>query len=195
MSSVRVIAGSMKGRKIPFDTKKYNDADITPQKVKEALFSSLGDALRGALFVDLYGGSGQMSLEALSRGAAEVITGEPDSRRYRFIRNQAADLGLEDRWKVYHLRDVRLASLLQSEEKAADIIFCDPPYDKNKGPTKLYTKKLRLIEEAGILKENGTVVMQHFSFNELDESAGKFTVAKSHRYGNSAVTFYKIVTP
>ncbi len=194
MSTIRVIAGSLKGRKIPFDNRKFNNADITSQKVKEALFSSLGNEIRKCVFLDLYGGSGQMSLEALSRGAGEVITAEPDARRFRFIRDLSISLEIEEKWKVFHLRDSKLLAMLQGDGRRVDIIFCDPPYEKEKGPTKLYSHKLRLIEESGVLNPGGIVIMQHFSFNELEEEVGKFNAVKSHRYGNSALTFYKIVT-
>ena len=87
MSTIRVIGGSLKGRKIPFDNKKFKNADITTQKVKGAVFSMLGEDLYGTAFLDLYGGSGQIGLEALSRGSRIVIINEKDKERYEFLKS------------------------------------------------------------------------------------------------------------
>ncbi len=194
MSTIRVIAGSLKGRRIPFDNRKFNNAEITPQKVKEALFSSLGDRLRGAVFLDLYGGSGQISLEALSRGAGEVITAEPDTRRFYFMQQLSSSMAEGFPWRLLHLRDKKALAVLREETRQIDIIFCDPPYEKEKGHVDLYSRILGLIEESGLLQPGGMVVMQHFSKNSLDDHAGKFTLTRSHTYGNTALTFYKNVT-
>ena len=85
---MRVISGTLKGITIPFDNDKYDNANATPQKVKEALFSILGDDLIGKSFLDLYACSGQIGIEALSRGAELVVFNEIDIRRYHFIKSQ-----------------------------------------------------------------------------------------------------------
>src|SRR3990172_4106761 len=94
MSRIRIIAGGLKGRVIPFSNKKFDDADITPQKVKGAVFSMIGEWLEGKGFLDLYAGSGQIGLEALSRGADPVVLNEPDARRFHFITSYLDGLDL-----------------------------------------------------------------------------------------------------
>ena len=62
---IRVIAGKFRGKIIPFDNSKFDEADITPQRVKGAVFSILGEDLHGLIFLDMFAGSGQMGFEAI----------------------------------------------------------------------------------------------------------------------------------
>ena len=76
---MRIIAGEFKGRRIPFNNRKYGNARVTSDFVKKAVFSSLGEILCGKYFLDLFSCSGQIGLEACSRGA-QVVINEPDRR-------------------------------------------------------------------------------------------------------------------
>jgi 16S rRNA (guanine966-N2)-methyltransferase len=118
---VRVVAGEFKGRRLvaPRGARTRPTAD----KVREALFSMLGD-VDGARVLDLYAGSGALGIEALSRGAASAVFVERDPRAVAAIEQNLKPLGVEA--TVAHADAVRW---LAREEGRYDLVFCDPPYD------------------------------------------------------------------
>lgn len=91
---MNVIAGTYKGRTIPFSNRKFNNADITPQKLKGALFSILGEDLTGKSFLDLYACSGQVGIEAVSRGASFVLFNELNKKKIFFYQKFARRMGM-----------------------------------------------------------------------------------------------------
>ena len=85
---MRVIAGRLKGRRIPFNNRRFGNARVTSGRVKEAVFSMLGTELQGLRFLDLFAGSGQMGLEAFSRGC-DAVMNELDRPRHAFLTSAA----------------------------------------------------------------------------------------------------------
>jgi 16S rRNA (guanine966-N2)-methyltransferase len=118
---VRVIAGEFKGR--PLRTPKGMRTRPTADRVREALFSILGD-VAGARVLDLYAGSGALGIEALSRGAASAVFVERDPRATAVIERNLRSLGLEE--AVVRGDALRF---LRRAEGGFDLVFCDPPYD------------------------------------------------------------------
>ncbi len=190
MSTVRVIAGMLKGKPIPFINKKFNHADITTQKVKEAFFSIIGEDLSCKSFLDLFSGSGQMGIEALSRGGNPVVFNEIDRKRYGFINEYVDSLSLGSESIVTNLHAERAIRWLSSRNMCFNIVYVDPPYDKRKGTVLIYGDILEKIDERGILHENGIAAVQHFSDNKLPETAGRLKIVKYREYGKSALSLY-----
>ncbi|HNX24576.1 MAG TPA: RsmD family RNA methyltransferase [Spirochaetota bacterium] len=188
--TIRIISGLMKGRVIPFNVSKFNDAEITPQKVKGALFSIIGENLNGKTFIDLYSGSGQIGFEALSRKCSLVVMNEKDRSRVEFIRNFITQSGNGDRSLVLNLNAKSALKKLSERGVKADIVFLDPPYDKEKGATGFYDPILRDISESGILHESSELIIQHYSANLLPESCGKLNKAGSRKYGSTSLSIY-----
>jgi 16S rRNA (guanine966-N2)-methyltransferase len=119
--SLRIVAGSHGGRRIVAPPGRSTRP--TSDRVREALFSILGDAVEGALALDLYAGSGALGIEALSRGAAGVTFVDSDERAARVIERNLAELGLEGR---VHRRDA--FAWLATARGPFDLVFADPPY-------------------------------------------------------------------
>ncbi len=188
--TVRVIAGLMKGRVIPFNTGRYDDADITPQKVKGAVFSILGEYLDGKTFIDLYSGSGQIAFEALSRNCSLAVVNERDRQRLDFIKSFIIQSGNADRSLVLNMNAKAALKFISDRGIKADIIFLDPPYDRERGATDLYDTILADIHKSGILKETTEVIIQHFSANELSESCSGFTKKETRKYGTTSLSIY-----
>lgn len=188
MSTVRVIAGSLKGRMIPFSRKRFKEAEITPQKVKGALFSILGD-LEGTVFLDLYSCSGQIGTEALSRGAGLVIMNEVDAGKFSSIRDFVESL---DRSNVMLLNLHAVAALkhLKKNGITTDHIFLDPPYPE-RGREAFYRDIIREIEDTGCLADGGYVVVQHDSGALLNGEVGPFTMTQTRKYGSNTLTIYR----
>jgi len=188
--TIRIISGLMKGRVIPFNTAKFTDAEITPQKVKGALFSILGENLQEKTFIDLYSGSGQIGFEALSRKCSLVVFNEMDRSRFEFIKNFITQSINGDRTIILNSNAGTALKSLADRGVKADIIFLDPPYNKGKGATDYYNPILLDIDKSGILKENSEVIIQHFSANELSETCGDLKKIDVKKYGTTSLSIY-----
>jgi 16S rRNA (guanine966-N2)-methyltransferase len=190
MSGLRIIAGTMKGREIPFDNRKFDNADITPQKVKGAIFSMIGEWLHGKSFLDLYAGSGQIGIEALSRGANPVVFNEADIRRFLFIKSFLQNLGILSGVELSNLPDVKALEMLRDGNSTFDYIFLDPPYVKTKETTEAYHEIIVKIGECGILAPAGEIIIQHFSGNIIKEDVGPFQIKMAKKYGKTSLSVY-----
>jgi 16S rRNA (guanine966-N2)-methyltransferase len=118
---VRVVAGEFRGRRLA--APRGRGTRPTADKVREALFSMLGD-VSGARVLDLYAGSGALGIEALSRGAESAVFVERDARAAAVIDRNLASLGLDE--EVLRQDAVRF---LARSTGTFDLVFCDPPYD------------------------------------------------------------------
>jgi len=190
-ASVRVTAGSLKGRAIPFVNSRFGDADITPQKVKGALFSMLGESLEGLVFLDLYSGSGQIGIEAISRGSCLVVFNEFDRRRYLFIREFLEPLCARESYLALNMKASAALRIIREKGIRPDIVFLDPPYDKNRTGGSIYPFLLETLSEPGTLGDDPLVIIQHYSKNELPEEAGMFRRRFTRSYGTTSLSMYE----
>ena len=144
---MRVVAGEFKGR--PLRAPRGSATRPTGDKVREALFSMLGD-VSGARVLDLFAGSGALGIEALSRGAASALFVEQDPRAVDAILRNLESLGAEG--------DVRRQSALRFLTAGAgtfDLVLVDPPYDAASGLAGPLAERL-----PAVLAENATIVTE-----------------------------------
>lgn len=188
--TVRVTAGSLKGKAIPFINSRFGDADITPQKVKGALFSILGEELDGMVFLDLYAGSGQAGIEAISRGCRLAVFSESDRRRYSFIKDFLGSCCLKEQYLCLNMKASSVLKLLHEKNITVDIFFLDPPYDRERGGGFMYTTLLETISDSGAAGKDPVVVIQHYAKNILPERAGMFVKRFTRDYGTTALSVY-----
>ena len=187
---MRIIAGSLKGRRIPFNPGKHGGARTTSEMVKKAAFSILGEDLTGTHFLDLFACCGQIGLEALSRGA-RVVVNEPDKRRCRFIANLVAGWELDDHIRVTSQPAQKAIALLDSEGLQFDVIYLDPPYRGEVGGTAPAVGALTAIGGSALARANGAVMVQHAARVELPPSAVALAFVKRRTYGDTALTLYR----
>jgi 16S rRNA (guanine966-N2)-methyltransferase len=123
---MRVITGSAKGRllKPPHNQKIRPTAD----KVKNAFFNMLGNAVRGGSFLDLFAGTGNIGIEALSRGADRCVFVDNGSDSLRLIKENLYRTGFQKEADVLHCDFTRALKILKKNGKLFDIIYIDPPY-------------------------------------------------------------------
>lgn len=190
MATLRVLAGDYKGRVIPFTGEGAPGADVTTQKVKKAFFDIMGARTLDARFLDLYAGSGQIAVEALSRGAAFAVANELDRQRAEGIKNFMVSLGVGSRGAVTSLAAETALERYRGEGRFFDIIFLDPPYVKQRGHAAEYDTLLDRVGESCLLPAGGVVVVQHFSANELSDERGGLVLFDQRRYGSSTLSFY-----
>ena len=185
-NSIKITGGKYKGRTLPWT---FQDTGITTQKVKEALFSILGNIEKKG-FVDLFGGSGQIAFEALSRGASPVICSELDSKRAGFISSFSAKNFKDSPFVPLNMSFIQAVKFISKREIKADYIFVDPPYDKSRGAA-LYFEIAGAIIKHGLAFDGSVMVIQHFSKNVLPGRVMDFQMTKERKYGSTTLSFYE----
>jgi 16S rRNA (guanine966-N2)-methyltransferase len=175
---MRVITGSARGRRL--QTLEGDDVRPTTDRVKEAVFSILQPRLEGRRFLDLFAGSGQMGIEALSRGAAEAVFADQRREAIEVIRKNLVNTKLDKSAKVYQT-DFR--ECLQ-QAGGFDIAYLDPPYRSG-----LLQRALPLTADK--MKPTGMILCESPVGEDLPEQVGNFVRGRRYQYGKVAVTVYQ----
>jgi len=184
----------------------------TQNKVRKALFDILGD-VQGLSFLELFAGSGAVGIEALSRGAQEVVFVEEDRSCVEKIKHNLSVFAFS-RSRVLALDALRAIRQLRQAHQKFDIIFLDPPYYKGvvyrhyasrglsgdpglrKEPEQPLAKKtLQTLSDYDILAANGFVITQHFRKDNLPDTLGVLTLFRQSKYGDTVLSFYRKVNP
>ena len=180
---MRIIAGEAKNRIIK--TRKGFDTRPTLESVKESLFSIITPYIEGSVFLDLFSGSGSISLEAISRGAKRAVMIEKDGEALKYIIENIDNLGFSDRCRAYKNDAIRAIDILGRKNEKFDIIFMDPPYQDN------VTKKvLKAIDKANILAEDGLIICEHYLLEDLEDNIASFRKTDERKYNKKILTFY-----
>lgn len=191
--TMRVIGGSFKGRIIPFE-KRLKGAEATSQRLKKALFSILGEDLTGKTFLDLYSGTGQIGLEALSRGSNLVVFNDSDRNRYQFVKDIVHLWELSGRSLHYNIDAARCIKMCGERGVVFDVVFCDPPFEKIAGFPQVYDTILKVIAESTIIHETSIVLVQHYHTNTLPQSIGRLIKKDTRKYGTNSLSIYKVLS-
>ena len=173
---VRIIAGAARGRKL--DTLEGLETRPTLDRVKEAVFGSLQFRIPYADVLDLFSGSGNLGLEAASRGAARVVLNDRNPACAAIIRNNAETLKLPAKTEVLNLDYVAAIERLKAQGASFDLAFLDPPYREG-----ISEDAVRRLFAAGLIKPNGTVVLEHAAELTPASLPGVFRVVKTKRFG------------
>lgn len=180
---MRIIAGEAKNRIIK--TRKGFDTRPTLESVKESLFSIIAPYIEDSIFLDLFSGSGSISLEAISRGAKRGVMIEKDGEALKYIIENIDNLGFSDRCRAYKNDAIRAIEILGRKNEKFDIIFMDPPYQDN------VTKKvLKAIDKANILAEDGLIICEHHLLEDLEDNIASFRKTDERKYNKKILTFY-----
>lgn len=181
----RVITGTAGG--LQLKAPKGLETRPTADKTKEAIFSSLGAQLvfEGLDVLELYAGSGQLGIEALSRGAASALFVEQNRKTANLIRENLVHCRLEARGRVLAQRSESVVDRLLKENKGFDLILADPPYALAQGALQ---RLLPALEE--LLKEEGVLVWEMASRTDMPEFVTKLKRRKCCHYGAAMVLFY-----
>lgn len=187
---MRVITGSLKGRVIPFDAAQHGEIRVTSGRVKKAAFSILGEGLEDVRFLDLCAGSGQIGLEAVSRGA-RVLMNEPDRKRLRFIDDLVQSWNVRASVELSGLPAERLVNALSAERSCFEIVYLDPPYRDEIDGRPIAIVLLNQIAATSLLADPGRVLVQHPGKLDMPESVHRLVSVKRRRYGDTALTLYR----
>ena len=174
---MRVITGSARGRRL----REPQGMDIRPttDKVKEALFSIIQFDIEGRRVLDMFAGTGQLGIEALSRGARQAVFLDADSRAVRLVRENLQLCGLEG-------QVLQRDALTQLDGLGVfDLIFLDPPYDSG-----LAHEALQKIKEFDILSEGGIIICESRTETSLPALSAPYFKGREYRYGKVMLTVY-----
>lgn len=174
---MRVITGSARGRRL----REPEGRDIRPTtgQVKEAIFNIVQFDVEGRRVLDLFGGTGQLGIEAASRGAGGVVILDSDSKAVRLIRENVALCGLE----IKVLQAEAMSYLSRGER--FDLVLIDPPYDSD-----LAGEALKIIKEFDILSEGGIIICETRRQTPLPELGAPYFKGREYNYGKVKLTVY-----
>jgi 16S rRNA (guanine(966)-N(2))-methyltransferase RsmD len=184
---MRIISGTAKGHKILCP--KGKGTRPTSDRVREAVFSILGDRVVDARVLDLYSGTGAMGLEALSRGASEAVFVERDLKALKYLAANIEACRLRDRSRVVAkavLPFLQAADL----ESGFDIVFADPPYAGNEG-----TLTLSALSKRAKSLHRSLVVLEHSPGNVPEPTPPEMESVDTRKYGNVCLSFYVFRDP
>lgn len=176
---MRIIAGEAKGRRLVAP----DTASTRPvtDRVREAVFSMLGEWVVDASVLDLYAGSGSFGLEALSRGAARAVFVESGRPALEALRRNVRELGLGG-----IVVGSTVAEFLASSGSVFDLVFIDPPWDL---PSPRLAEDLNALDR--LLLDRGEVVLSRRAGDETPESPPRWRVATDRRYGDTRILRYE----
>ena len=177
---MRIVSGKFRGANLM--SPENNFVRPTSDKVREALFNILSPVIEGARFLDLFGGAGGVGIEALSRGAGEVVFVDSSRASYKLIHTNLQKVKVDAR--VIYADYLVALKRLAADGEQFDIIFIDPPYATNYGE-----KAVDFIAKNNLLCEGGVVIVEHDAEHAPKVSSMELT--DSRKYGYCRLNFYK----
>lgn len=177
---MRVITGTARGRRLI--TLEGNDTRPTTDRVKEALFSIIQFEIEGRAVLDLFAGSGQLGIEALSRGAKSAVFVDGSKKAAEVVKKNLESTAFSRSASVV-CGDA--FAFLKSRGEKFDIAFLDPPYS-----TGLLQKALESVPR--VMNKSGVIICESPDSETMPESAGDFTLQKRYRYGKVSLSVYRV---
>lgn len=181
---MRIISGTYRG----FRLRSLKGARLRPtsDQMRETLFDVLGPSIGGSRFLDSYAGSGAVGLEALSRGAADVVLVENHRAAQELIRRNLDALGAADRVRLIGSQLETALDRLEQEGMTFNYVFLDPPY----ADIAAYHRVLRQLGRCLLLAPDSTVIAEHSRHVLLEGKYGSLERRRAIRHGDSQLTFY-----
>ncbi|MEO5950123.1 MAG: 16S rRNA (guanine(966)-N(2))-methyltransferase RsmD [Candidatus Saccharimonadales bacterium] len=176
--NIRIISGTYGGRQI--EAPDGSQTHPMSERIRNALFNSLGQLVKDATVLDAFAGTGAVGLEALSRGAKKVTFVERDRIAQKVLARNIEVLGAADQANI--IRSSLGSWLQKNDVQKYDIIFADPPYHDTQFST--------VSELFALLKPSGYMILSHPGRGELPTKNG-VVVVDNRSYGNAVLTFYR----
>jgi len=187
VSNLRIISGDLRGKKLhPI---RGTVIRPTADRLRESIFNILSFQIRDAVVLDLFAGTGALGIEALSRGAEYAVFVEKHKDALAVIEQNLRSCRLEDRAKIIRW-DIasNLNCLSSSDSRLFNLIFMDPPYNRN-----LISETLRHLHRSRCLEKGATVVVEHAPPEPVPENIAEFVIADQRKYGKTLVSFLDYV--
>ena len=180
---MKVISGKYKGRNIlGYD---IDGTRPTMDRVKESIFATIQNYIKDSIVLDLFSGSGNLGIEAISNGAKKCYFIDNSKEAINTINKNITNLNIKDKSTVILSDWKNFLNNYATKNIQFDLIFIDPPYDYN-----VYEKILEKVITLNLLKDNGLIILEHHNLH-LKEEYNKLTLYKQKKYGNKSVNIYK----
>lgn len=174
---MKVISGTLKGRKI--EGYDLEGTRPTMDRIKESLFAMIQEKIKGSTCLDLFSGSGNLGIEALSEGAYKVYLVDSSRKAIMAMKRNIENLGIKENTNLLWMDYKRALEVLKEEK--FDIIFLDPPYQ-----TDYIEKAIFLIDQYQLLKEEGVIVCES-NQKELIVFGESYQIYKEKNYGDKQI--------
>ena len=180
---MKVISGTLKGRNI----EGYNIDGTRPtmDRVKESLFATIQNNIKNSVVLDLFAGSGNLGIEAISNGANICYFIDNNKEVIKVLNRNIANLNIKSNSKVILSDWKKALNDFSNQNLKFDLIFIDPPYDYN-----VYEKILEKVSSLNLLNENGLIILEHSNL-KFKETYNNLTLYKEKKYGNKSVNIFK----
>lgn len=181
-----ISAGKYKGKKLLLPS--LDSTRSTKSIIKDSLFDTLQSDIIGEVFVEVFGGSGSMGLEALSRGAKEAYFIEKDTTAFLILGKNCHTIAP----LVTHCtlgNSFSILPKLLDELTCKAFFYFDPPFSIREGMDNVYTQTLALIKSIPSSKVH-MIIIEHMSSLELPEEIGIFSMYKRKKFGKSSLSYY-----
>ncbi len=182
---MRVISGKARGLKL--NTPKNEDVRPTTDRVKESLFNIISSYIMDSKVLDLFAGTGSLGIECLSRGASKCVFVDLSKESLQIVKSNIKKARVEDNSVVINADYKEAVRKLNAQGEKFDMIFMDPPYYKD-----LFVDALTKIAEGKLLADEGIIVVEHDTKENLPENVLNLVQNRSKKYGNTTITFYKL---
>ena len=179
---MRIISGASKGRKLV--TPKSQSLRPTSDRVKESIFNILGGEVEGKFVLDLFAGTGNLGIEALSRGAKKAVFVEKGRQALRLIRRNVIQIGLERRVEIIPRDASRAIGILKWRGEIFDLIMMDPPYEKG-----LIKRTLTKLNSHPIYHVNSILIIEHDRREPLPSIPEGWNLIRERRMGDTVISF------
>ena len=180
---MKVISGLLKGRNI--DGYNIDGTRPTMDRVKESLFGMIQNHIKNSIVLDLFAGSGQLGIEAVSNGANLCYFIDNNKEVIKTLNKNITNLNINKNTKVILSDWKKSLNDFSNQNLKFDIIFVDPPYDYD-----VYEKILEKVSSLNLLNENGIIVLEHQNLKLKDEY-NNLILYKNKKYGSKSVNIYK----
>ncbi len=189
--TTKIIAGKYKGKILALPS--LDTTRSSKSILKESFFNVLQFDIIDAIFIEAFGGSGSIGLEAISRGASEAYFCEIDKNSYKILRDNCKEVDEQLCTTIFGDTFEKFPPLIQSLKNKTDdiIVYIDPPFDFRDGMEDIYDKTYNLVRDI----ENDNVVLvtfEHLTGLDLPDSLGKFSKFKTKKFGKSSLTYYNV---
>ncbi|NWG01815.1 MAG: 16S rRNA (guanine(966)-N(2))-methyltransferase RsmD [Syntrophaceae bacterium] len=179
---MRIITGRSKGRRL--SRPKGHGVRPTSDRVKESIFNILGEEVEGKIVLDLFAGTGNLGIEALSRGASKAIFVEKGRQALRFIQRNLNQLGLEDGSEIIPKDVNRAIGMLKQRGESFDLILMDPPYGKG-----WVKKTLTKLNSHPIYGKDSLLVIEHDRREYLPQDLEGWALIRQKKIGDTLISF------
>jgi len=183
---MRVIAGTHRGRRL--HGPQGRGLRPTSDRVREALFSILGNRLPESGLLDLYAGTGAVAIEALSRGARHVTCVESNQEALQLLRQNVADCGMTKQVTAYAQTVKRFFQRPEQWESPYDIVFADPPYAAVGELSPLFQE----VDEHRLFSTDSWLVVEHATKTILPVHLGRCAFLRRYPYGDTALSIFSV---